>query len=173
METFLASHNLQVAAVLRGDLRNVYEKDIMYRIDDENEVVSNLGFKFKAARSTKSAGEGGIYFWTNIEDALKYAHKGEASIIFLVSRPNPMTSNRVAWTYEYMRSRVNMPVIKDIFLDGVSYRWKNKRDYRHEFVKAGNVGDIFRPEILIKLTFKAGEEDRGEERTEEEDDPRT
>ena len=160
MERFLAFHNLQVAAVLRGDTQNIFEEDIMFRIDNENEVDSDVGFKFKAARSTKSAGEGGIYFWTNIRDALKYAHEGSASVIFLVSRPNPVTANRVAWTYDYMRSRINVPVVEDIFLDGVStYRWKNRRDYRDEFVRAGFVGDIFRPATLVKLTFKVEKED--------------
>ncbi len=107
-------------------------------------------------------------FGTKITDALKYAHEGKASVIFLVSQPNPVTANRVAWTYDYMRSRINVPIVKDIFLDGVwTYRWKNRRACHDEFVRAICVGDVFRPDTLVKLTFKVEKEDS------EPDDPRT
>ena len=155
MDQILAAHKVEVAEVLTGDLKNFSEAELMYRIDDEAEVASKLGFTFKFAKSNKSAGKGGIYFWSNLRDAVKYAYEGKASIIFMVSRPKPATSHRVSWTFDYMRSRMDQPVEEDIFLDGVStYTWNRRQDCRDEFVKSGLVGDVFKPELLVKLQFK-------------------
>lgn len=151
----LNQHHVEVLTVLTT-------QNVIYRIDNDlsGEIEENQGFLHRPSKANKSAGIGGIYFWIDLESALKYAAADQSSVLYAAARPVTNVETH-QFSFDYFMSRRNKPVVNDTVLLGVdTYLFKGKPDSRNEYVKAGNVGDWFKPVDLAKLSIMLNAEEQ-------------
>lgn len=150
----LTYHSITVQQVLNGDLSSLEKMripEVMFRIDTDPSVSLKRGFQFPNPKSNKSHGMGGIYFWLKLEDAIKYADEDQNNqTIYLVSRP--ANAQEFNYSFDHMKSRMNRYVTHDAILYGVNtYSIRGIIDPRDEFVKAGQIGHWYLPDLMLKL----------------------
>lgn len=145
----LKTHCMEIVQTIAGDFLDLTDEEVMFRVDSPRQnIIRDRCFTHLPAKASKSAGIGGIYFWLRLEDALKYAAEDYADSVFMVTRPNAQ-SESFHFSIDFLLSRRDHQVVCDTYLYGVNtYTIHGIPDPRHEFVKAGSVGQVFVPTAL-------------------------
>lgn len=152
----LEQHDMEMVQTISGDFKELSDDAVMFRVDPDvvQDVVKNKGFEHLPARSSKSAGIGGIYFWPHLGDAVKYATADHSNFFFMVARPTS-PCEVIHFSRDFLLKRRQHVVVSDTYLHGVhTYIVDGQPDPRDEYVKAGIDGDIFLPTALAIIRKK-------------------